>query len=165
MNALFIGHAYIDVTMRAHVMPRATRRMWRADYAVSFGGNAVTAGFACAKLVGQGVDLLTQLAPDWLGHMFMDMAAHLWRFACIRGGCARSSLSFVLPNDGKRAILRARDDNFLQDFPRLDISGLRASALDGHLADAALHYARACREQRRARLARRRRAAARASTS
>ncbi len=35
---------------------------------------------------------------------------------------ARSSLSFVLPNDGKRAILRARDDAYLQPFLRLDIS-------------------------------------------
>ena len=51
-----------------------TRRPSRKDYAVSFGGNSVTAAFACAKL-GHAPDLLTSLADDWLGRMFLDMAA------------------------------------------------------------------------------------------
>jgi len=145
LQTLFIGHSYVDVTMRTHVMPKGDEKDVAEDYAVSFGGNAVTAAFACAKLVGEGVDLLTQLAPDWLGHMFMDMAA-TYGIRVHPRRVRRSSLSFVLPQDGKRAILRARDGNFLEDFPRLDTTGLRALHSDGHIADAALHYARACRE-------------------
>ena len=144
MEALFIGHAYIDVTMLTDAMPHGDGRQLAKDYAVSFGGNAVTAAFACAKL-GHKVDLLTTLAPDWLGHMFMDMATKYGVRVHPRK-VARSSLSFVLPNNGKRAILRARDENFLEDFPRLDINSLRLLHVDGHLADAAMHYARKCRE-------------------
>jgi len=145
LEALFIGHAYIDVTMLADVMPQGDRRDLAKDYAVSFGGNAVTAAFACSKL-GNKVDLLTTLAPDWLGHMFMDMATKYGVRVHPRK-VAHSSLSVVLPNDGKRAILRARDENFLEDFPRLDLTGLKLLHVDGHLADAAIHYARKCREQ------------------
>ncbi len=141
MEALFIGHAYIDVTMRADHMPTGDEKEVARDYAVSFGGNAVTAGFACAKL-GYSVSLLTSHASDWLGHMFMDMA-HNYGLHVHPRRVARSSLSFVLPNDGKRAILRARDDNYLQPFPRLDISQTKILHLDGHMADAAIYYAKA----------------------
>jgi sugar/nucleoside kinase (ribokinase family) len=48
------------------------RSTWHS-YAVSFGGNAVTAAFCCAKL-GIAPDLLTTVADDWLGRMFLDMA-------------------------------------------------------------------------------------------
>jgi sulfofructose kinase len=145
LDALFIGHAYIDVTMLADAMPAGDEKAVARDYAVSFGGNAVTAGFACAKL-GHDVHILTTQARDWLGHMFAEMAdAYSVRLHPRK--VSRSSLSFVLPNDGKRAILRARDDNYLQPFVRLDISAARVLHLDGHMADAAIHYARAAREQ------------------
>jgi len=58
----------------------------------------------------------------------------------------RSSLSFVMPHGNQRAILRLRDADFLHPFPVLNLTGCRALHLDGHQADAALHYARACRE-------------------
>ncbi|ATQ68086.1 MULTISPECIES: sugar kinase [Methylosinus] len=145
MDALFIGHAYIDVTMRTKTVPHGDQKSVAEDYAVSFGGNAVTAGFACAKLIGKGVDLVTSLAPDWLGHMFMDMTAS-YGIRVHPRRVRRSSLSFVLPNDGKRAILRARDADFLEDFPRIDVSGLEVLHVDGHMSDAAIHYARGCRE-------------------
>jgi sulfofructose kinase len=146
VESLFIGHSYIDVTMRTRVMPTGDEKEVADDYAVSFGGNAVTAAFACAKLGATGVNLLTSLAPDWLGHMFMDMAA-TYGIRVHPRRVRRSSLSFVLPNDGKRAILRARDDNFLESFPRLDLHGMRVLHSDGHQPDAAIHYARACRER------------------
>lgn len=145
MEALFIGHAYIDVTMLADEMPSGDEKMVARDYAVSFGGNAVTAGFACAKL-GHDVHLLTTQARDWLGHMFAEMA-DAYGIHLHPRKVARSSLSFVLPNDGKRAILRARDDQYLQPFVRLDISSARVLHLDGHMADAAIHYAKAARER------------------
>lgn len=145
MRALFIGQTYIDVTMIADDMPKGDEKAVAKDYAVSFGGNAVTAGFACAKL-GFAPDLLTSLADDWLGRMFLDMAA---RYGLPVHGrkVKRSSLSFILPHEGKRAILRARDDDYLHPFPQLNLGDCRALHLDGHQSDAAIHYAKLCREQ------------------
>lgn len=145
MNALFIGQTYIDVTMLAPAMPSGDDKAVADDYAVAFGGNAVTAAF-CAARFGQSVDLLTSLADDWLGRMFLDMAAK-YQISIHGRKVRRSSISFILPNDGRRAILRARDDNYLHPLPHLTIDGCRALHLDGHQADAAMHYARACRER------------------
>jgi sugar/nucleoside kinase (ribokinase family) len=145
MEALFIGHSYIDVTVQTGGMPSGDEKAVAEDYAVSFGGNAVTAAFACSKL-GHRPDLLTTVADDWLGRMFIEMAAR-YRVALHTREVRRSSLSFILPNEGKRAILRARDEVFLSDFPRLNLKGCRALHLDGHQADAALHYARDFRAQ------------------
>ena len=86
-----------------------------SDYAVSFGGNAVTAAFACAKL-GSAPDLICSMAPDWLGHMYADMAA-AHGVALHTRQVRRSSLSCIMPNHGKRAIVRARDADYLNDFP------------------------------------------------
>jgi sugar/nucleoside kinase (ribokinase family) len=144
MNALFIGQTYIDVTMLAEAMPTGDDKAVARDYAVAFGGNAVTAAF-CAARLGQGVDLLTSLSDDWLGRMFLDMAAK-YQVSVHGRKVRRSSLSFIMPQGGKRAILRARDDNYLHPVPNLNISGCRALHLDGHQTDAALHYARLCRE-------------------
>ncbi len=143
MQALFIGQAYIDVTLLCGDVPRGDDKTVAHDYAVSFGGNAVTAAFACAKL-GFVPDLIATVAEDWLGRMFLDMA-RAYEIKVHPRSVARSSLSFVLPNDGKRAIIRARDDKFLHPFPDLDLAGCRALHLDGHQGDAALHYAKICR--------------------
>jgi sugar/nucleoside kinase (ribokinase family) len=145
MEALFIGQTYIDVTLIADAMPKGDEKAVAKDYAVSFGGNALTAGFACAKL-GYVPDILTSLADDWLGRMFLDMAA-TYHISIHPRKVKRSSLSFILPNNGKRAILRARDDDYLHPFPALNLEGCRALHLDGHQSDAALHYAKACREK------------------
>ena len=74
MQALFIGQTYIDVTFLADALPTGDEKAVAQDYAISFGGNAVTAAFCCAKL-GLPPDLLTSVADDWLGRMFIDMAA------------------------------------------------------------------------------------------
>ena len=49
MEALFIGQAYIDITFLTDKLPTGDEKTLARDYAVSFGGNAVTAGFTCAK--------------------------------------------------------------------------------------------------------------------
>jgi sugar/nucleoside kinase (ribokinase family) len=49
-HALFIGQSYIDVTFVADELPTGDEKSVARDYAVSFGGNAVTAAFCCAKL-------------------------------------------------------------------------------------------------------------------
>ena len=145
MKALFIGQTYIDVTIVTDVVPTGDEKAVATDYAVSFGGNAVSAAFACASM-GHVPDLLASVADDWLGRMFLDMAAK-YRLPVHARKVARSSLSFILPNNGKRAILRARDDEYLHPFPLLNLGKCRALHLDGHQADAAIHYARLCREQ------------------
>ncbi len=92
MDALFIGQTYIDVTLVADAIPTGDEKAVARDHAVSFGGNAVTAAFACAKL-GIQPDLLTSLAPDWLGRMFTDMAARYGVFVHPRPLNARRSPS------------------------------------------------------------------------
>ena len=144
MQALFIGQTYIDVTFLADRIPVGDEKNVASEYAVSFGGNAVTAAFCCAKL-GIRPDLITTCANDWLGRMFQDMADRYDIELHIRK-VARSSLSFVRPHQGQRAILRGRDDRYLHPFPPLDLSGCRVLHLDGHQPDAAMHYARHCRQ-------------------
>lgn len=144
MEALFIGQTYIDVTFLADHMPQGDEKSVASEYAVSFGGNAVTAAFCCAKL-GIKPDLLATNADDWLGNMFTDMAAKYDVRLHIRK-VEKSSLSFIMPKDGKRAIVRCRDDHYLTSFPMLELTGCRALHLDGHQADAAMFYAQACRK-------------------
>ncbi|HXJ01668.1 MAG TPA: sugar kinase [Micropepsaceae bacterium] len=144
MEALFIGQTYIDVTFLTDHIPTGDDKHVASDYAVSFGGNAVTAAFCCARL-GIPPDLLTSVADDWLGRMFLDMAAK-YQISVHGRKVRRSSLSFVMPKDGKRAIVRCRDDDYLHPFPPLNLTGCRALHLDGHQTDAALHYAKACRQ-------------------
>ena len=144
MQALFIGQTYIDVTFLTDRMPTGDEKHVASAYAISFGGNAVTAAFCCAKL-GLVPELLATVADDWLGRMFLDMAAK-YGIAIHPRKVKTSSLSFVMPNDGKRAIVRCRDDHFLDPFPRLNLSGCRALHMDGHQPDAAIYHAKAARE-------------------
>jgi len=143
MRALFIGQTYIDITFITDRMPTGDEKHVASQYAVSVGGNAVTAAFCCAKL-GIAPDVLTTVADDWLGRMFLDMAAK-YSIAIHARKVKTSSLSFIMPKDGKRAIVRCRDDDYLQPFPTLDLTGCGALHLDGHQGDAAIHYARLCR--------------------
>ncbi len=145
LQALFIGQTYIDITFLTDEIPTGDEKTVARDYAVAFGGNAVTAAFACAKL-GIVPDLMTTMADDWLGRMFMDMAS-AYRIPLHARKVARSSLSFIMPNDGKRAIVRCRDDHYLHPFPQLNLDGCKALHLDGHQSDAALAYARIARER------------------
>ena len=144
MQALFIGQAYIDITFLADSLPTGDEKMVARNYAVSFGGNAVTAAFCCAKL-GLKPDLLASVADDWLGRMFIDMAAR-YGLSLHHRKVGESSLSFVMPKAGQRAIVRCRDDRYVHPYPPLNLGGCRALHVDGHQADAALDYAKACRE-------------------
>src|SRR3954451_16133416 len=144
MQALFIGQAYIDVTFLADEIPTGDEKAVAEEYSVSFGGNAVTAAFCCAKL-GIPPDLLASVADDWLRPMFIDMAAK-YGISVHHRKVRESSLSFIMPHGGKRAIVRCRDDHYLHPFPPLNLGDCRALHLDGHQPDAAIHYAKACRE-------------------
>jgi sugar/nucleoside kinase (ribokinase family) len=76
--------------------------------------------------------------------MFVDMAAK-YEVRLHARKVNQSSLSFIMPKDGKRAIVRCRDDHYQEGFPEIDITGCRALHLDGHQPDAAIHYAQRCR--------------------
>ena len=144
MKALFIGQAYIDVTFVADAIPTGDDKTVADEYAISFGGNAVTAAFCCAKL-GVPPDLLASVADDWLGRMFVDMAAR-YGISVHHRKVKESSLSFIMPRGGKRAIVRCRDDNYLHPVPPLNLDGARGLHLDGHQPDAAIHYAKIFRD-------------------
>jgi sugar/nucleoside kinase (ribokinase family) len=144
MQALFIGQTYIDVTFLTDRMPTGDEKHVASAYAISFGGNAVTAAFCCAKL-GIQPDLLSTVADDWLGRMFVDMATK-YGISLHARKVNTSSLSFIMPKDGKRAIVRCRDADYLRDFPVIQLEGCRALHVDGHQPDAAIHYAKLCRE-------------------
>src|SRR5467141_3255523 len=144
MHALFIGQTYIDVTFITDHMPTGDEKHVASAYAVSFGGNAVTAAFCCAKL-GIVPDLIATVANDWLGRMFQDMSAK-YGISIHPRKVNSSSLSFIMPKDGKRAIVRCRDDQHIHPFPLLNLGGCRALHVDGHQPDAAIHYAKLCRE-------------------
>jgi len=144
MEALFIGHAYIDITFIADHLPTGDEKTIADDYAVAFGGNATTSAFCAAKL-GLKPDLLCQQADDWLARMFLEMSSRAG--VSVHGRKVKqSSLSFIMPKDGKRAIVRCRDDEFIHPFPSLNLAGCRGLHVDGHMADAAIHYAKTCRE-------------------
>ncbi len=145
MQALFIGQTYIDITFLTDEIPTGDEKTVARDYAVAFGGNAVTAAFACAKL-GIVPDLMTTMADDWLGRMFVDMAS-AYRIPLHARKVERSSLSFIMPHEGKRAIVRCRDDHYLHPFPALNLDGCKTLHLDGHQSDAALNYAKLARER------------------
>lgn len=147
MQALFIGQTYIDVTFLTDRLPVGDEKHVASAYAISFGGNAVTAAFCCAKL-SIVPDLITTVANDWLGRMFLDMAGK-YAISIHPRKVKTSSLSFIMPNEGKRAIVRCRDDDHLDSFPVLDLAGCRALHLDGHQPDAAIAYAKRCRQASR----------------
>jgi len=143
MHALFIGQTYIDVTFVTDRIPTGDEKEVASAYAVSFGGNAVTAAFCCARL-GVVPDLIASQSDDWLGRMFLDMVIK-YGISLHPRKVKAASLSFIMPKDGKRAIVRCRDDDYIHPFPQLNLAGCRALHLDGHQPDAALHYARVCR--------------------
>jgi sugar/nucleoside kinase (ribokinase family) len=143
VQALFIGQTYIDVTFLTDRLPTGDEKHVASAYAVSFGGNAVTAAFCCARLSAVP-DLVTSVADDWLGRMFLEMAAK-YKIPIHPRRVASSSLSFIMPQGDRRAIVRCRDNAYLDAFPVVDLTGCRALHLDGHQPDAALHYARKCR--------------------
>src|SRR6201993_445197 len=77
--------------------------------------------------------------------MFMDMSAQ-YRISIHPPKVNSSALAFIMPKDGKGAIVRCRDDKRIHPFPLLNLGTCRALHIDGHQPDAAIHYAKLCRE-------------------
>jgi sugar/nucleoside kinase (ribokinase family) len=149
MKTLFIGHGYTDVTFITDYIPTGDEKYLGKDYAFGVGGNAIVAGFTLAKLgknKGIGADMILPVAEDWLSKIILQKAAKAGISVYSRS-VGRSSLSLILPNDEKRAIVRCRDTDYLETFPKLDISDYKAIHLDGHQPEAALHYAKLARKK------------------
>src|SRR5260370_9364977 len=117
MQALFIGQTYIDVTFITDHMPTGDEKHVAKAYAVSFGGNAVTAAFCCAKL-GIVPDLIPTVANDLLGRMFQAMSPK-YGISIPPRKVNSSSLSFFMPQDGNRAIGPGGAEQPLHPFPHL----------------------------------------------
>src|ERR1700731_2518513 len=144
MQALFIGQTYIDVTFITDHMPTGDEKHVASAYEVSFGGNAVTAAFCCAKL-GIVPDLIATVANDWLGRMFQDMSAK-YGISIHPRKVQTSSLSFIMPKDGKRASRRSRVHEQIHPFPLLNLGGCRALHPNAPYPHANIHSAKLCRE-------------------
>ncbi|PIR83601.1 ribokinase [Candidatus Kaiserbacteria bacterium CG10_big_fil_rev_8_21_14_0_10_51_14] len=127
-------------------IPTGDEKVLARDYAVSFGGNAVTAAFCCAHL-GFVPDLLCNSTTDWSGRMFADMVRQYGLYWHERR-VARFSVSFIHPINGQRTIERWRDEDYLHGFPHLNLDGCKAVHVDGLQIDAALHYLREARNRK-----------------
>ena len=144
-KALFIGHTYIDVTISTDVIPTGDDKAVAHDYDFGIGGNATVASLTCAKL-GVPTVLQASIAPDILGDVVVKKYES-YGIELYRRNVGKTSLSLVLPNEGKRAILRARNTDYLEEYPDVPLDGVKVLHLDGHQPRAALDYAQRCREQ------------------
>ncbi|MEN9560879.1 MAG: hypothetical protein RIQ56_152, partial [Candidatus Parcubacteria bacterium] len=117
--ALFVGRTYFDITFLTDIVPMGDEKAVADDYAFSMGGNAVVACLACAKL-GMPVDLLTTVGRDRFGLIATQVFGE-YGVQHIPRAVERSAVSFVHPRGGKRAILRCRDEQFLEPFPHLEV--------------------------------------------
>lgn len=136
---LAIGHAYIDVTFVTDYMPTGDEKYVGKDYAFCMGGNAMNAGLTSAKL-GVRTDLLMPVADDDLGQYTQFHLSKLDRVTLIKRRVKRSSLSLLLPNGDRRAIVRVRDDEY-GPVPPVVMSRYNALHVDGHQPAAAQKYA------------------------
>jgi sugar/nucleoside kinase (ribokinase family) len=145
MSTLFIGHSYIDITFLTDHIPTGDEKAVADDYAVSFGGNAVTAAF-CASKLGADTKLIASLAPDFLGQLFESMIAQ-YDIELHPVAVKRSSPSFIMPKDQKRAILRCRDADYAETLPDVPLDAVTCLHVDGHMPNVALAYAKRCCEK------------------
>jgi len=145
MEALFIGHAYTDITVVTDHMPTGDEKHVGENYAFGVGGNAVVAAFTAAKFA-INTDLIVQVGNDRLSDIFLQQCAKRGVRTFTRT-TKRSSMSVVMPNNGKRAVLRCRDTDYLEEFPQVGLNSYAAVHVDGHQGDAALYYVKEAREQ------------------
>ena len=118
MKALFIGQSYIDVTFLADELPTGdeksvARTMRSRSAAMRSRRRSAAPSSASCRICS------TSIADDWLGRMFIDMAAK-YGISVHHRKVTQSSLSFIMPKGGQRAIVRCRDDHFSIPFPALE---------------------------------------------
>jgi hypothetical protein len=147
MEALFIGQTYIDVTFLTDRIPDGRREDRRTGLCgqlrrqCRIGSLLLRQARHCAGTHDLAGGRLARPACSWTWRRSTGISVHGRKVK-------ESSLSFVMPNHGMRAIIRCRDDHYLHPVPPLDISGCRALHLDGHQAgcrDASI--AKLCRDR------------------
>lgn len=143
-KALCVARPCIDFTTRVPSMPTGDEKTVAIAHSVSFGGNGATAAFCINKLGGRA-ELMGPIADDWLGRMLREMA-NQYGVQLHERGTQETAFSQIMPRDGKRAIIRCRDEVDARDFPILKMDEFFALHLDGHQPDAAIYYAKAARE-------------------
>lgn len=136
---LAIGHAYIDVTFVTDYMPTGDEKYIGKDYAFCMGGNAMNAGLTSAKM-GVRTELLMPVADDDLGQYTQFHLGKLDNVTLIKRRVSRSSLSLLLPNGDRRAIVRVRDDEY-GPVPPIKVQKYGALHVDGHQPQATQKYA------------------------
>ena len=144
-KALFIGLTYIDVTIPTETIPQGDDKAIAETYEVGIGGNATIAAITNAKL-GQSTALATPLADDFLGQV-VEGRYKSYGIELYPRNVEKTSLSLVLPNNNKRAILRRRNTDYKEPFAQINLDDVNILHVDGHQPDAALHYAKACRQK------------------
>jgi hypothetical protein len=97
MQALFIGQTYIDVTFITDHMPTGDENMWPPPTRFRLAATPLAA-FCCLGIVP---DLIATVANDWLRPHVQDMSAKV-RDLDPPAQVNSSSLSFIMPKDGKR---------------------------------------------------------------
>ncbi len=142
-TALFIGHTYIDLTISTDVIPSGDDKAIAHDYDFGIGGNATVAAITNQK-VGIKTELLTPIASDLLGQVVCQKYES-YGIKVHERDVKKTSLSLVLPNNGKRAILRCRDSDYAPAYPNIPLENIKALHLDGHQPEAAIEYAKKCR--------------------
>jgi hypothetical protein len=124
MQALFIGQTYIDVTSSPTTCPLATRSTSPPTTRVvrrQCGHRGLL-----LRQARHRADLIATVANDWLGRMFQDMATK-YGISIHPRKVKTSSLSFIMPKDGKRAIVRCRRRRHIHPF-RSSISRMPRAA-------------------------------------
>ena len=137
-SALFVTHPYVDFVMKVRKIPSGDEKTLAEQSVVSFGGNAFTAALCCNKL-GLVPDVIGARANDILARMIEHWVAEsgvYWHPRLVRS----TSYSVIFPSGDDRAMVRHRDEEYLQDFPLLNIDGCRLVHGDGLQCDALLHY-------------------------
>src|SRR3989344_7527272 len=143
-DALSIGNSCYDIVLPG---PSATGNEKRSETIIarSVGGGAVTAAILCAKL-GNVCDLLTTVGEDEFGPI-VQKRIERYGIRLHSRMVRETSVSVFKPYAHERAMDGYRDVDFLQEFPRLEIDGCRALHLAGPQEDAALYYAKLCRQK------------------
>ena len=149
MKALFIGHFVTDINVRVPNLPKENEKIAMTERKSSFGGNAVTAAFACAKL-NVNTHLITQVADDSKAAFERKVADE---FGVTLHPCSvqRSSENFVFivegSNNDRRIIKAPETPEFRKtsNVPALDVSEYGILHVDCTMGGTALDYTQAAR--------------------
>ncbi len=142
-SALFVGQVLWDRVVRVDHVPVDDEKVTAIEAVDRAGGNAFVAALACAQ-VGFIPDVISGIGNDVPGQMIegsLKSRGAFWHPRLME----KTPCATILVNPRGRAIISPPDkerNEYLQDFPLLDIEGCRIVHIDGTQFDAAEHYVR-----------------------